>query len=445
MAVTKFKRIVIHNYKSLRSVELYPAETDFTVLVGRNGSGKSNLADAFDFIQLVYKVGLEHAVARKGGYENIAHRKERRSRTAISFEVELSHTTRMGEVLSDVKRGVGNPEDRTPVTVIVKHKFSFKAVGSGIRSEFSVSEESLETSMVIHQQDLFGGNPSDVVRISRMSDNTLKAKFHDKSKFAEAVLFDPRFWRAGENGDTAFMTVPSTELLSSFPYLRSSIVGLLFNWLQRVSVFQLAPSVARAPGVPTPNPSLAMNGENLPAVIDWMTRNHQSEWNAVISTMREIVPEIESIYVDYLHSRTLGLFFKETGVGRAWTSDEVSDGTIRSLAMLVACHDPRASALLIEEPENSLHPWIMKIIMSSLRRISSKKPIIITTHSPLILNSVAPQEVWVAYKEDGETRLSSLVAFDDNLNSDWESGKYKLFDYLDSGYVTQAVPSGSGR
>jgi predicted ATPase len=185
-----------------------------------------------------------------------------------------------------------------------------------------------------------------------------------------------------------------------------------------------------------------MGGENLPAVIDWMRRNNPSEWQAVLSAMRDIVPEIEAITVEYLHSRTLGLFFEERGVGRAWTSDEVSDGTIRSLALLVACHDPRASALFIEEPENSLHPWIIKVLMENLRKISSKKPVMVTTHSPLLLNSVAPQEVCVVYKVGGETRVAPLTSFDEHLADDWSQGKYRLFDYLDSGFVPAAVPSG---
>src|SRR5205814_415292 len=87
MRITQLK---ISNYKSLRSVEFAPPP--LSVVVGANAAGKSNLADCFDFIADVYRHGLETAVQRKGGYENIAFRRQRRSRQPIEIRlsVELS-------------------------------------------------------------------------------------------------------------------------------------------------------------------------------------------------------------------------------------------------------------------------------------------------------------------------------------------------------------------
>ena len=72
------------NYKSLRDVSITPQ--GLAVIVGANAAGKSNFADFFDFLSDLYRHGLSVAVARKGGYENIAHRKMRRSRSALCIE-----------------------------------------------------------------------------------------------------------------------------------------------------------------------------------------------------------------------------------------------------------------------------------------------------------------------------------------------------------------------
>lgn len=350
-------------------------------------------------------------------------------------------TVRLGEIFPEIRRLHG--ADSGPAgTVRMRHSFSFRATGQGIRSEFVVTDECLTLNLESShsQQDLFG-KPNDEVVIRRGHDGKVAVSADERSRFAAAVLFEPKFWLSG---DAAPISIPPTELLSAFPYLRSSApAGRLFNWLQRISVFQLSPEVARSPGVPTPNPALNNRGENLPAVVDWMQRNHPDEWGSVEGLMRDIVPEIESVTVDYLHTRTLGLFFKEKGVGRSWTAEEVSDGTIRSLAILVACYDPRASLLFIEEPENSLHPWIIKVVMKGLRRLSTRKPVLLTTHSPLVLNSVAPEEVCVVYKRSGETAVAPLTQFDPQLQVDWANGRYRLFDYIDAGFVSEAVPSGS--
>lgn len=439
MAVTKLKRLAIHNYKSLRYVELHPSASDFTVLVGRNGAGKSNLADAFDFIKTVYEYGLEHAVVKKGGYENIAFRKERRSRSAISFEVELLHTARAADVFPGARSSTTDQEGREAFTFRVIHKFSFKATGRGIRSEFFVAEEELTISSQSIQGDLLSPTGSDSVTIRRNADSQLNVISTQNSRVEQAVFY-PGF--KPTHGYEEGFDIDKAELLHSYPLFRHQLIGKALSWLSKIAMFQLTPEFSRASGVPTPNPSLNVHGENLPAVIDWLQRYREDSWRIILETMREIVPEIEDIRVDYLHTRTLGLFFKEVGVRRPWTSDEVSDGTIRSLAMLVACHDPRASLLLVEEPENSLHPWIIKVVMNSLRKLAQRKPVIITTHSPILLNSVSPEEVWVVYKVSGETRLAPLISFDPQLASDWSEGKYLLFDYIESGMVPQAVPSG---
>jgi predicted ATPase len=156
--------------------------------------------------------------------------------------------------------------------------------------------------------------------------------------------------------------------------------------------------------------------------------------------MKDIVPELEDISIIYLHTRTLGLSFKENGVGRPWSTEEVSDGTIRSLAMLVACFDPRVSGLVLEEPENSLHPWIIKEIVKHLRNLSDSKFVMVTTHSPVVLNSVRPNDVWIVYKRNGETHIRPLIELDPNVEGDWEKGKYRLFDFLESGAILEAVP-----
>lgn len=125
MRILKFS---IENYKSLRSISVEPQ--DLTVLVGANASGKSNLADCIDFVSEVYRHDLEVAIARKGGYENIAHRKQRRSKGAISVEMTI---------LFDIRRSILQLFSRNnlaPITVKAKHLFSFRAKSRQSRQIF---------------------------------------------------------------------------------------------------------------------------------------------------------------------------------------------------------------------------------------------------------------------------------------------------------------------
>ena len=426
----------IKNYKSLRDVTISPA--DFSVFVGRNGSGKSNFADAIDFVSVAYTHGLEHAVARKGGYENIAHRKERRSRSAISFVLRLEETLPFGDLAFYLRRTAQRGELSKSVKMEFIHSFSIRAAGEGIRSEYRVVQERLVLFLTFLQPDLLGLPVSQRVELNRNSEGHLEFLGDEKSELAQLAFY----LNALDKGAVSEVAISPTELAVTAPIIRPRVAVRFTSWLNRFAIFQVSPDASRHAGVPTPNPTLSARGENLPAVVDWLKSKAPKDWQAVMRAMKEILPELESIEVDYLHTRTLGLFFKESGVGRAWTAEEVSDGTIRSLAMLVACFDPRTSALVLEEPENSLHPWIIRELVSQLKKLSTQKMVMITTHSPIVLNSISPADVWVVFKEHGETKVRSLLDFDSALMKDWEEGKYRLFDYLESGAIVEAVPSG---
>lgn len=430
----RLSKLSIRNYKSLRSVEFEPR--DFSVLVGRNSSGKSNFADALEFLSIAYSDGLEHAVSRKGGYEAIAHRKERRSRSAIAFSVEISADLTESDVYASGLRRTLISE--RPSHWTFRHHFEFRAAGEGIRSEFKIIAERLEVIRTI-DPDLLDGR-YEWIKIERRASGKISIEGDRDSGLARAVLFDPKYWSEDSGLLEIDAGIPSSELLFVTPFFRPRAVGRFLLWMRSVAVFQISPDISRHPGIPTPNPHLSARGENLPAVVDWLQRKRPKEWRSVLQSMRDIVSEIEDISVGYLHTRALGLYFHETGVGRPWTAEEVSDGTIRALSLLVACFDPRNTALIVEEPENSLHPWIIKEVIERLRKLSREKLVLVTSHSPVVLNLLAPEEVWVIFKRNGETNIAPLVDLDPQLMSDWSEGKYRLFDYLESGYVPEAVP-----
>ncbi|HDY66013.1 MAG TPA: hypothetical protein ENH84_07275, partial [Phycisphaerae bacterium] len=83
----------------------------------------------------------------------------------------------------------------------------------------------------------------------------------------------------------------------------------------------------------------------------------------------------------------------------------VSDGVMLSLAFLALKYTSEIAShhvFFIEEPENGVHHGSLKKIMETLRKLGKKKKvqIILTTHSPYLLDLVEPDEVWVFAKDD---------------------------------------------
>lgn len=427
----KIKQLSVQNYKSLREIHLSPGPLN--VVVGANAAGKSNLADCFDFISEVYRHGLEVAVARKGGYENIAFRKMRRSRGAISIDllVELTET--------DYEQFLPKrllPDDLPRITV--RHAFSFVTKGYSIRAEFQVVTETL----VVERS--YPGQPPVVALQLARSENQVSllhlAPIESESKRAELI----RLRRYFDFNDVKYF-VEHKEAVSPNELFAVSVgrfvAGLrpFREAVERMRVFQISAPKSRKFGVPTPRPELARTGENLPAVID-LLKKESKEWRSVLTAMRAILPNLKDINVDYTSNRTLGLFFEEEGFGRPWSVDEVSDGTIQTLALLVAIFDTRSTALILEEPENSVHPWIVRHVVEACRTASEHKQLFVTTHSPIVMNAVRPEEVWVIWRADGESHLAPLVALEPGFRTMWEKGSIPTFDFIDSGALTQALP-----
>lgn len=436
-------KVEIENFKSLRNITMYPEP--LTIISGPNGSGKSNFADSLSFFSDIYKNGLEIAVAKKGGYENIAFRRQRRSSAPIKFTVVADESPEnIPNVIS--RRLISNALNEKPTkpdsikTYRFEHNFSFKAQTENISAPFYVQHETIKLS--------FGFDTSSgiifetAISLKRDKMGQIKIETINRDLLPEHQAKRLRqLLNAWSNDDEGGRT-ESNQLLTEIPFLRFP----LFRWFTRslgsMFIHRLSPDTVREPGVPTPNPEMSVRGQNLPAVIEWIKKTNKKGWNEILTAMKQVLPTLTDIEIAHLHTKTLGLFFKEQGIGKAWPAEDISDGTIQALGLFSACADQRASALIIEEPENSVHPWVILSILSVLRTASLTKQVIITTHSPIILDSIHPDSLFLCYKKSVETHLTKAVEIDPDLKTSWENGEFKLYDYLGSGLMLEAVPGG---
>lgn len=107
----------------------------------------------------------------------------------------------------------------------------------------------------------------------------------------------------------------------------------------------------------------------------------------------------------------------------------------------MAAFDPRTPLVVIEEPENSVHPWALRNLVEAFRTASKQKQILLTTHSPILIDQLKPEEVWVVRKPGTETKINPLLSLDPSLKESWGQGKFTLSEYLDSGAVPETVPA----
>lgn len=416
----KIIELKIENYRSLRNISFRPS--DLTVIVGANGSGKSNVASAFEFLSDVFETSLEYAVLSKGGFENVAFRRQSRTKSAVKFYMDLVVHNNGASFIPFDGSTPGNP-------LRIKHTFAFGASRQTIKADYRIIEERIEVFIGESKQSLDEYLKFKPLFSIDKEEGTISHQVHAKGKRGSELMPLLDF-------------ITRRVIKSPLNLILRDLFWLGGLGLNGISVHQFSPQISRTPGAPSPLPKLTSYGQNLATLVDWLQRNHPEPWGSVEDSMRQIIPGLESIRVEFSINNLLTLSFKEEGTGRPWNSQDVSDGTIQTLAILCCLADPRVSLLFLEEPENSVHPWIVRQLAAQFKKHSVRTQTILTTHSPIILNVVLPSDVWICHKKKGETILSHLPELYPDLVTEWENGEGRLFDLFDMGLVREAMPKG---
>jgi predicted ATPase len=131
--------------------------------------------------------------------------------------------------------------------------------------------------------------------------------------------------------------------------------------------------------------------------------------------LKAIAPGIESFEtISYGDFETVR-FAMSPEAGASFDASSMSDGTLRVLAALVAAFQivlpgGYPGFIGIEEPETSLHPAAMRALVAALDEATLRTQILLTTHSPELLNAaeIEPKNVRVVESQDGMTVITRV-------------------------------------
>jgi ABC-type Mn2+/Zn2+ transport system ATPase subunit len=107
--------------------------------------------------------------------------------------------------------------------------------------------------------------------------------------------------------------------------------------------------------------------------------------------------------------------------------NQLSEGTLRTLAMLFYITTDKSELLLLEEPEVCVHHGLLNSVVEIIQQFSHRKQIIISTHSDAVLDSVAPEQLAIV---DKNRESGTVVRGIDKVMSKRDLGA--LREYLNS-------------
>jgi len=153
-----------------------------------------------------------------------------------------------------------------------------------------------------------------------------------------------------------------------------------------------------------PNDFLSEDASNLALALSIMRRQPQVK-QEILRNLTELYREFKD-FDAIVEGGTVQIFFDE---GRfSIPATRLSDGTLRYLCLLAILLHPKPPPLIcIEEPEMCLHPDMLPALAALLRNASSRTQLVVTTHSDILIDALSdsPEDILVAEKEDGETRM----------------------------------------
>lgn len=428
--MAKIEGFKIKNFRALKEITLgrlwnqqnSAALSDMTVVIGKNGVGKSTLFDAFGFLADALKLGVEEACAirGRGGFERI---RTKGQSGPIEFEVYYREDAKARPITYEVAIDV-DPVGR-PYVVRERLRqrrkgqkhgrpFSFLVLdkGKGIvwKGEHvgNMSEDEEEKYVAALIRSLSSGNDS------------------EESPQTELIELD----------DSRKLGIATLGALKQHPRI-SAFRKFIENWY--LSYF--TPDAARSLPLAGPQKHLNMHGDNLGNVVQFMEREHPKRFTAVLAQIAKKIPGIEKIDTEKTNDGRLLLRFNNQGFKDPFYAQQMSDGTLKLFAYLILLNDPCPPPFLcVEEPENGLYHKLLEPLVREFREHATGRKdgsqVFMTTHQPYLVDALNPEEVWILKKgEDGYAtidRASDNPLVQNMIHEGLPLGGLWFSEYLDA-------------
>ncbi|MBI3944029.1 MAG: AAA family ATPase [Chloroflexi bacterium] len=358
--------LILHRFRSFTVEQIDFANPTF--LVGPNGSGKSNLVDALAFLSETTASSLRVMFGKRGGLAMVRNK---------------------------------TPGDRLPVNL-------------GIGVNLGSLDSSLQGGRYAFEIQALPGAGLAVVR-----EQCIVVQGEEK-----------RYWF--DRSRTDFKSnVPGLA-----PSLEPEALGLpviggdkrfspVLEVLRGIASYAIEPGGLRQAQDADDGVRLLPDGRNAVAVLQEIEQRYPQDVRRINEFLAVIVPHTQGVHTIKEGSKIALEFTQGWGGQKSLLlpGASMSDGTLRALALLLAVFQrPKPSVLVIEEPEATIHPGAMGAILDLLYLASKQMQVIVTTHSPDLLDVkwIMDDHLRIINWEQGASRIrpvaeSSRIALQTHL------------------------------
>lgn len=405
----RLTRLRVKNFRSITDIDI--PLSPLTVLVGPNGSGKSNVVDALHFVRDVFVRGLGQAVKKWGGVNVLKRWSSEKEGISIGVTMHWPHLNRTDRFTTS--EGVSEiPVEFLSATVHYDFTITTSEANLPIvSSELLVVEipDSNNKKVEILRKD-----KALKIRLGSLVWNQVRqsevASVANKIRNEDSDLWSPK----GLMEEVRNYNYGSTELENQTWFLHFWYKALNFTSITLDQLFYSfnLKDLSQFQSVTEPVP-FDEKGVNLSAVLRHLLQDAGPNWDSLQFALRQAIAGFSTLKVeesgDYLSTKLI--YQTDTTQPRTSYLGQESDGTIRMLGILAALYqDPAQPFLSIEEPEANIHPGALAVLASVLDEASLRSQVLVTTHSPDMLDHLPAESFLVVEKIGDTTHVGPLDA-----------------------------------
>ena len=416
--MAKIEGIRIANYRVLKDLTLgklwntqhVQPLTPMSVVIGKNGVGKSSLFDAFGFLADCLRLGVEEACdARgRGGFARI---RSQGSEAPIRFELYYRQEAKVRPITYELEidtDGSGRP--------YVSHE-RLRQRRRGQRHGHPFSFLFMQDGRGLAWKGEAQGRSFDETDESSPDIGRLIATIEQGSPGEEGAETE-----IVELQDRRKLGIATLGALKQHPRI-SSFRQFVEGWY--LSYF--TPDAARSLPLAGPQKHLNVHGDNLGNVVQFMEREQPERFKNILQRIADRIPGMNRIDTEQSPDGRLLLRFNDKGFHDPFYAQQMSDGTLKVFAYLLMLEDPQPPPFIcIEEPENGLYHKLLEVLADELRAHAmagrNAPQIFVTTHQPYFVDALKPDETWVLKKAADGFAMISRASDDEVVKAMVEEG-----------------------
>ena len=345
----KIDRVHIKGFRSLADIEIARLP-DVTVMIGANGSGKSNFIHFFEMLSwMLRSQKLGEFIGRYGGADDQLFGGNKQT---PRMEATVGLTTEAGQ-----------------------NEYHF-ALAHAHPDRFIFTEEACRFSS------------SD--RPTQAGWQYIKGSGYQEAKIVEAAQSGTYL---GVNPDTASYIVKLLRNCATHQFHDTSDES---NLKKRWDVED--------------NSHLRSHGGNLASILYRLEQEDLGRFELICHYISRILPVFDRFAIEESYGK-VSLRWKAKWTDKTFGAHLTSDGSLRFFALVTLLNLPPEmlpDVILLDEPELGLHPTAIELVAHMVKALAQEKQVIVATQSPLLVDAFGLDEIIVLDLKDGKSELRKL-------------------------------------